>query len=396
MNHVEAQILELVAKLHPETFSRARAVLRATRGYLDETIGRFDREVQFYLAYLEYIAPLKARAWRSAYPRVSAGPRRYAHGDVRPGPGDQARRSTRRGGLQRLLPHRARADPGRERAQTTVARRRSRGRSASCTTWPASGCRSRARRAAVPARPDLHPFRARGGHRDTARQVRGRAVPDPRDPRAGDRRQRAGHERELRLDDAARRALVGTEVVRQIIELDVLCVFVTFVDELAALGESTVSMMSTVVPDDPAVRTFKVVRKPADGLGLRGGARRKIRPHLRALRAGSRNEGVPHAPRPGLRSGRELPRQRAALMQDLELSTSLHAMAARRPVPVRGRQARAAAEPARPRRDRLPPGDPDGLPRHRVIRELYALAVDALGAEKTVWGACFGTRLVPL
>ena len=59
---------------------------------------------------------------------------------------------------------------------------------------------------------------------------------------------------------------VGTEVMRRIIDLDALCVFVTFVDELSRLGPTTVSMMSTVVPDDPAVRTYKVVRKRADGL----------------------------------------------------------------------------------------------------------------------------------
>jgi DNA mismatch repair ATPase MutS len=60
--------------------------------------------------------------------------------------------------------------------------------------------------------------------------------------------------------------VVGSEVVGQLIDLDVLAVFVTFVDELASLAPSTTSMMSTVVAEDPAVRTYRVVRKPADGL----------------------------------------------------------------------------------------------------------------------------------
>jgi len=59
---------------------------------------------------------------------------------------------------------------------------------------------------------------------------------------------------------------LGTKLLTKVMQLDALCVYVTFADELASLAEQVVSMMRTVVPDNPAERTFTVVRKPADGL----------------------------------------------------------------------------------------------------------------------------------
>lgn len=59
---------------------------------------------------------------------------------------------------------------------------------------------------------------------------------------------------------------LGRKVLDKVIELGLLCVYVTFVDELASLGESVVSMASTIVAENLAERTYKVVRKPADGL----------------------------------------------------------------------------------------------------------------------------------
>ena len=59
---------------------------------------------------------------------------------------------------------------------------------------------------------------------------------------------------------------LSRNIMESIIELDLLCVWVTFIDELASCSNKTVSMISTVFPDNPSLRTFKIIRGPADGL----------------------------------------------------------------------------------------------------------------------------------
>ena len=79
MNHVEAAILDRVARLYPEVFSRLEEFPVRHSGFLDSVIAVFDREVQFYLAYIEFKYRVEKVGLPFCYPVVATSKDIHAH-----------------------------------------------------------------------------------------------------------------------------------------------------------------------------------------------------------------------------------------------------------------------------------------------------------------------------
>jgi DNA mismatch repair protein MutS len=71
MTHVGAQIAQLVARLFPDEFSALTSYCTRHAEFSDPVITQFDRELQFYLAYLDYLRPLRAAGLSFCYPQLS-------------------------------------------------------------------------------------------------------------------------------------------------------------------------------------------------------------------------------------------------------------------------------------------------------------------------------------
>ncbi len=267
LSSVEERILDLVVRLFPEPFSAQQSFWERHRDFWDPTVRRVERELQFYLAYLEHIEPLRQAGLAFSYPAIGTDSKvERARGTfdlamaarLVPAGVPVVGNDFELAGAERLL---VVSGPN-QGGKTTLART-----FGQLHHLAALGCPVPGTELALLLCDQLLTHFER---EERLEDLRGRLEDDL--VRVEEILTRATGRSVVILNETFGSASLedgrelGQAVVEQLMGRGVLGVYVTFIVELSALGPATVSMVSQVDPDDPARRTFRVERRPADGL----------------------------------------------------------------------------------------------------------------------------------
>lgn len=267
MDHVGAQIAQLVARLFGDEFTALAEFCRVHAGFVDPVVDRFDRELQFYLAYLDYLRPLRAAGLSVCYPELTGESKEiYARDTFDLALGAKLAAI----GKAVVTNEFHLSDPERvivvsgpnQGGKTTFARTFGQLHHLAGTGCPVPGTAARL----FTCDQILTHFERVEDIANLTGKLEDDLLRIQATLREATTRSIVIMNEIFTSTTVSDARFLGERVMAKVIELDLLCVYVTFVDELASLAPSVVSMASTIVPENPAERTYKIVRKPADGL----------------------------------------------------------------------------------------------------------------------------------
>lgn len=266
MNHVEETILGLVAKSFSDTFARLDGFCTRNRDFADPALMDFDREIQFYIAYIEYMRRFTAAGLPFCYPAVSTTIKDvFAEETFDAALAQRLLKTGTRVVVNDFALHENKrifivSGPN-QGGKTTLART-----FGQIHHLASIGCLVPGRRAQTFLYDQLFTYFER---EERLENLRGKLEDDLL--RIRDILQQATPRSIVIINEIFSSTALGDayylarRLIGKIVGLDLLCVWVTFLDQLASESEKIVSMVSTVDANDPAVRTYKVVRRAADG-----------------------------------------------------------------------------------------------------------------------------------
>lgn len=266
MNHIDERIFSCVSKLYPEIFKKLQVFYRDNQGFYHNGILQFEQEIQFYLAYRKYMNRFLDSELSFCFPTLSTNDKQVFCEDSF----DMALASKLFSEGKKVVTN-GFSLSGKERiiivtgpnqgGKTTFARMYGQLHYFASLGLPVAG---KIAKLFLPDRIYTH-FE----NKEKQVTLNGKLQDDI--IRIHDILNRATSNsiiviNELfsstTLEDAVN---VAEKIIDTITQRDILCIYITFLEELSTYNENTISMVSTVSRYDRQTRTYKILRLPADG-----------------------------------------------------------------------------------------------------------------------------------